>query len=214
MQFDLGVKAYIRGQWAEAHRLLNQVDLMVCEAVVRFVSESCLYAAPDVVHEKVQQCVQEVLVQNGQADAALQRKIQKQKKAEKDGGKGTAEDGKGGRKKHPLVRHSLHARLSTNGHVIVSHGNHTTTTSATTSAPTATGDGVVKVTSSASIDQMLSLDVTPSRRASSTSMSLTLTAAQREILGDGPSQTLLAYIEARHCEAPADWQGFRPLTSK
>lgn len=211
MQFDLGVKAYIRGQWAEAHRLLNQVDLMVCEAIVRFVSENCLYAAPDVVHEKVQRCVQEVLVQNGLADAALQKKMQKKK--EKEGGKGIVEEGKGGRKKHPLVRHSLHARLSTNGHVIVSHGNNNATSSTAATAAT-NGDSVVKVTSTASIDHMLSLDVTPSRRTSSTSMSLTLTAAQREILGDGPSQTLLAYLEARNCEAPADWQGFRPLTSK
>lgn len=32
--------------------------------------------------------------------------------------------------------------------------------------------------------------------------------------GDGPSLTLLAYMEERQWTAPADWQGYRPLTSK
>lgn len=32
--------------------------------------------------------------------------------------------------------------------------------------------------------------------------------------GDGPSQTLLDYMEAREMTAPVDWQGFRPLTAK
>jgi len=34
------------------------------------------------------------------------------------------------------------------------------------------------------------------------------------INGDGPSLTLLEYMEERNWEAPADWKGFRPLTSK
>jgi hypothetical protein len=33
-------------------------------------------------------------------------------------------------------------------------------------------------------------------------------------LGDGPSQTLLRYMKGFNFVAPADWQGFRPLTSK
>lgn len=32
--------------------------------------------------------------------------------------------------------------------------------------------------------------------------------------GDGPSLTLLEYMEELQFEAPADWKGFRPLTSK
>lgn len=32
--------------------------------------------------------------------------------------------------------------------------------------------------------------------------------------GDGPSKTLLSYMEERNWTAPADWAGFRPLTSK
>ena len=31
---------------------------------------------------------------------------------------------------------------------------------------------------------------------------------------DGPSATLLEYMNARDWKAPADWDGFRPLTSK
>jgi hypothetical protein len=34
------------------------------------------------------------------------------------------------------------------------------------------------------------------------------------ITGDGPSKTLLEYIEARDKQAPVDWLGFRPLTAK
>ena len=32
--------------------------------------------------------------------------------------------------------------------------------------------------------------------------------------GDGPSQTLLSYMGSRDWQAPADWDGYRPLTSK
>jgi len=32
--------------------------------------------------------------------------------------------------------------------------------------------------------------------------------------GDGPSLTLLEYMEARNWTAPGDWEGFRPLTAK
>ena len=32
--------------------------------------------------------------------------------------------------------------------------------------------------------------------------------------GDGPCITLLDYMEERGWTAPADWAGFRPLTSK
>lgn len=32
--------------------------------------------------------------------------------------------------------------------------------------------------------------------------------------GDGPCMVLLEYMEQRHWTAPADWKGFRPLTSK
>jgi len=32
--------------------------------------------------------------------------------------------------------------------------------------------------------------------------------------GDGPSLTLLSYMKDRDYQAPADWKGFRPLTSK
>ena len=32
--------------------------------------------------------------------------------------------------------------------------------------------------------------------------------------GDGPSQTLLAYMKARGWKCPSDWNGYRPLTSK
>ena len=31
---------------------------------------------------------------------------------------------------------------------------------------------------------------------------------------DGPSQTLLSYMESRDWKSPADWEGYRPLTSK
>jgi hypothetical protein len=34
------------------------------------------------------------------------------------------------------------------------------------------------------------------------------------VLGDGPSITLLEYMKERNYKAPADWAGFRPLTSK
>jgi hypothetical protein len=32
--------------------------------------------------------------------------------------------------------------------------------------------------------------------------------------GDGPSRTLLSYMQNRGFEAPKTWKGFRPLTSK
>ena len=32
--------------------------------------------------------------------------------------------------------------------------------------------------------------------------------------GDGPSQTLLSYMEEYNFQAPVAWKGFRPLTSK
>ena len=32
--------------------------------------------------------------------------------------------------------------------------------------------------------------------------------------GDGPSLTLLEYMEERNFIAPSNWKGFRPLTSK
>jgi hypothetical protein len=32
--------------------------------------------------------------------------------------------------------------------------------------------------------------------------------------GDGPSKTLLSYMRERNFEAPKDWKGYRPLTSK
>lgn len=32
--------------------------------------------------------------------------------------------------------------------------------------------------------------------------------------GDGPSRTLLSYMQARNWTCPKDWNGFRPLTSK
>jgi hypothetical protein len=32
--------------------------------------------------------------------------------------------------------------------------------------------------------------------------------------GDGPSQTLLSYMQARDWKCPSDWDGYRPLTSK
>lgn len=32
--------------------------------------------------------------------------------------------------------------------------------------------------------------------------------------GDGPSRTILKYMEAKNFECPSDWQGYRPLTSK
>ncbi len=35
-----------------------------------------------------------------------------------------------------------------------------------------------------------------------------------ELDGDGPSQTLLRYMENQNFEPPKSWQGFRPLTSK
>ena len=35
-----------------------------------------------------------------------------------------------------------------------------------------------------------------------------------DMQGDGPSQTLLSYMEAREWKCPDDWKGFRPLTSK
>ena len=38
--------------------------------------------------------------------------------------------------------------------------------------------------------------------------------AAPELGGDGPSQTLLQYMEARDWRAPDSWKGYRPLTSK
>jgi len=32
--------------------------------------------------------------------------------------------------------------------------------------------------------------------------------------GDGPSRTLLNYMDERNFEAPKDWKGYRPLTAK
>ncbi len=32
--------------------------------------------------------------------------------------------------------------------------------------------------------------------------------------GDGPSQTLLSFMQSRDWTCPSDWEGFRPLTSK
>jgi len=32
--------------------------------------------------------------------------------------------------------------------------------------------------------------------------------------GDGPSKTLLSYMQSRDWTCPPDWNGFRPLTSK
>ena len=32
--------------------------------------------------------------------------------------------------------------------------------------------------------------------------------------GDGPCLTLLEYINEHECKPPADWRGYRPLTSK
>ena len=39
-------------------------------------------------------------------------------------------------------------------------------------------------------------------------------AEERLSMGDGPCQRLIAYMEEHGCEAPADWAGYRPLTSK
>jgi hypothetical protein len=36
----------------------------------------------------------------------------------------------------------------------------------------------------------------------------------RKEFGDGPCQTLIAFIESKNFKAPTDWQGFRKLTSK
>ena len=37
---------------------------------------------------------------------------------------------------------------------------------------------------------------------------------ERLAMGDGPCQRLIAYMEEHSGEAPVDWRGFRPLTSK
>jgi len=39
-------------------------------------------------------------------------------------------------------------------------------------------------------------------------------AMMEQVGGDGPSRTLLRYMQERDFKCPADWQGFRPLTSK
>ena len=36
----------------------------------------------------------------------------------------------------------------------------------------------------------------------------------REVYGDGPCMTLIAYIKNRDCKAPSNWDGVRELTSK
>ena len=36
----------------------------------------------------------------------------------------------------------------------------------------------------------------------------------KKAMNDGPTNTLLGVIEKHKCKAPADWQGFRALTSK
>ena len=38
--------------------------------------------------------------------------------------------------------------------------------------------------------------------------------ANSDANGDGPSQTLLSYMQARNWICPTDWNGYRPLTSK
>ncbi len=42
----------------------------------------------------------------------------------------------------------------------------------------------------------------------------TMTEAAPTLGGDGPCITLLNYMEARNWQAPSDWAGYRPLTSK
>jgi hypothetical protein len=36
----------------------------------------------------------------------------------------------------------------------------------------------------------------------------------RNELGDGPAQSLIAFMSKRGGVAPANWEGYRPLTSK
>jgi len=36
----------------------------------------------------------------------------------------------------------------------------------------------------------------------------------RREIGDGPCQTLIAYMEKENCQAPPGWKGVRQLTSK
>lgn len=48
----------------------------------------------------------------------------------------------------------------------------------------------------------------------SISQLMSFTDEEKVVLGDGPCQTLLSYMKDREYTAPADWKGFRPLTSK